>query len=423
VNVGCVPKKVMWNAATVSEIFHDAKHFGFDMPGGYKFNWKRLKDMRDAYITRLNGIYSRLLGNSEVELIEGYGSFNGDKSVEVNGQTYTADHIMIAVGGKPSMPNISGIEHCISSDGFFLLEEQPKNVAVVGAGYIGVELAGVFQALGTKAEIFTRGDKILRGFDGMIVDTLLSEMDKQGLVHHPNQSPASIAKNADGTLTMTTVAGEAFGPFDQILFATGRSPLVEKLGLDKAGIATSDRGYITVNDLQETTAEHVYALGDVCGDVELTPMAIAAGRRLADRLFLNMKDAKADYSDVPTVVFSHPPIGTVGLTEEKAATKYGSENIKVYTSRFTNLWYGPWQMEPEDKPKTAMKVVTTLPDEKVVGIHIIGMGSDEMLQGFAVAMKMGATKADLDSCVAIHPTASEELVTLGPWGMAPSTSK
>ena len=419
VNVGCVPKKVMWNAATVSEIFHDAKQFGFDLPGGYTFNWRTLKEMRDAYITRLNGIYTRMLGNSQVEYIQGYGSFSDEKTVQVGDKTYTADHIMIAVGGKPAFPDIPGIEHCISSDGFFLLESQPKRVAIVGAGYIGVELAGVFQGLGTQAEIFTRGDTILRGFDSYIVETLLGEMKKQGLKHHPGQQPSSIAKNADGTLTLTSATGETFGPFDEILFATGRKPLVEELGLSKAKIDMTDRGYIQVNDVQETSTDGIYALGDVCGSVELTPMAIAAGRRLADRLFLeDMKDAKADYTDVPTVVFSHPPIGTMGLTEEQAAAKFGAENLKIYTSKFTNLWYGPWQMEPDDKPKTAMKLVTQGPDEKVVGIHLIGMGSDEMLQGFAVAMKMGATKADFDATVAIHPTASEELVTLGPWGMS-----
>ena len=419
VNVGCVPKKVMYNTATVNEIIHDAKQFGFDIKD-YNFNWNAIKQARDKYIVRLNGIYERNLANSDVDYITGYGTFSGNNAVDVDGKTYTADHILIAVGGKPALPVIPGIEHCISSDGFFLLEEQPKRVAVIGAGYIGVELAGVFQALGTQTEIFTRGDTILRGFDTFIIDALLKEMGKQGLVHHGNQSPASITKNDDGTLTMTSTTGETFGPFDEVLFATGRKPLVEKLNLEAAGVEASDKGYITVDEYQETSTKGVYALGDVCGQVELTPMAIAAGRRLADRLFNGDTNAKADYSDVPTVVFSHPPIGVVGLNEHQAIEKYGKNNIKTYTSTFTNLWYGPWAMEPADKPKTAMKVVTLLPSEKVVGIHMMGMSVDEVLQGFGVAMKMGCTKADLDSCVAIHPTAAEELVTLAPWGTAPT---
>jgi glutathione reductase (NADPH) len=413
VNVGCVPKKVMYNAATVSEILHDAKQFGFD--ANYTFDWKKLKDMRDAYIQRLNGIYLRNMGNNGVEVIAGYGSFKDSKTVTVNGKDYTADNILIAVGGTPRMPDIPGVEHCINSNGFFLLDNQPKKVAVIGAGYIGVELAGVFQALGTQTEIFTRGDKILRGFDDYIVDELLTEMGKQGLVHHGNASPASVSKNADGSLNLKTTSGESYGPFDEILFATGRKPLVEKLGLDAAGIKTDNKGYIEADSFQETSAEGVYALGDVCGKIELTPMAIAAGRKLADRLFNGEKDARADYSNVPTVVFSHPVIGVVGLTEADAVAKYGEDRIKIYTSRFTNLWYGPWQMEPEDKPKTSYKIVTLLPEEKVIGIHMIGMASDEVLQGFGVAMKMGATKADFDSCIAIHPTAAEELVTLAPW--------
>lgn len=360
-----------------------------------------------------------MLRNNKIDIITGQASFSGTNKVTVGDKTYTADHILIAVGGKPSMPRIPGIEHCITSDGFFQLDKQPNSVAVIGGGYIGVELAGVFNSLGSKTSLFVRGGHPLRGFDSLLVSTLESEMVKQKLSLHTHEQPTEVRKNADGTLTLITEKG-SFGPFEQILFATGRVPLIDNLNLAAAGVATNDKGYIVVDEFQQTTASSVYAVGDVCGKVELTPTAIAAGRRLADRLFKGMTSAKADYETVPTVVFSHPPIGTVGLTEEQARSKYGDANIKTYTSTFTNLWYGTYQIEPDAKPKTAMKLVCTLPDEKVVGVHSIGLGSDELLQGFAVAVKMGATKADFDNCVAIHPTAAEELVTMAPWGMAPS---
>ncbi|KAJ1434688.1 glutathione reductase [Ochromonadaceae sp. CCMP2298] len=421
VNVGCVPKKVMFNAATVAEVLHDAGQFGFETQGAFSLDWKKLKDARDAYVARLNGIYARNLEGSKVTTLTGMASFLGPNSVSVSGKTYTADHILIAVGGKPFLPpQLKGVEHCISSDGFFRMETQPKSVAVIGGGYIGVELAGVLHGLGSKTQLFTRGARPLAGFDDLIVDTLLGEMKKQGIVYNNNQSPTEVVKNADGTMSITTQSGESFGPFDQVLCATGRVPNTDPLNLPAASIGTDKKGYVSVDEYQNTATKGVYALGDVCGQVELTPMAIAAGRRLADRLFGKMPEAKADYTNVPTVVFSHPTIGTIGLTEAAAAAQYGAENIKVYTSTFTNLYYGTWSLAPDQKPKTAMKMITLLPTEKVIGIHSIGMGCDEALQGFGVAMKMGATKADFDSCIAIHPTAAEELVTLAPWGMAPS---
>jgi len=352
-----------------------------------------------------------MLANNKIDIITGTASFSGSNKVTVEGKTYTADHILIAVGGKPSMPQIPGIEHCITSDGFFHLEKQPKAVAVIGGGYIGVELAGVFNTLGSKTSLFIRGDNPLRGFDSLLVSTLVSEMGKQKLSLHTQEQPTEIRKNNDGSLTLITQKG-AFGPFDQILFATGRVPMLDNLNLAAAGVKTNEKGYIVVDEFQQTTTKSVYAVGDVCGNVELTPTAIAAGRRLADRLFKNMLGAKADYDSVPTVVFSHPPIGTVGLTEEQARKKFGDANIKTYTSTFTNLWYGTYQIEADAKPKTAMKLVCKLPEETVVGVHSIGLGSDELLQGFAVAVKMGATKEDFDNCVAIHPTAAEELVTM-----------
>eukprot|EP00595_Chromulina_sp_UTEXLB2642_P000055 CAMPEP_0196761530 /NCGR_PEP_ID=MMETSP1095-20130614/796_1 /TAXON_ID=96789 ORGANISM="Chromulina nebulosa, Strain UTEXLB2642" /NCGR_SAMPLE_ID=MMETSP1095 /ASSEMBLY_ACC=CAM_ASM_000446 /LENGTH=247 /DNA_ID=CAMNT_0042111197 /DNA_START=750 /DNA_END=1489 /DNA_ORIENTATION=+ len=247
-------------------------------------------------------------------------------------------------------------------------------------------------------------------------------MKRQGLNIITETNIEEISKNSeDNSLTLITSKGDKLGPYDSVLFAIGRSPLLQSLGVEDIGLEKSSRGYIKVDEFQQTSLPGVYAIGDVCGNVELTPTAIAAGRRLADRLFGNIPNAKADYTFVPTVVFSHPPVGTVGYTEEAAIEKYGKDNIKTYTSTFVNLYYGPIAIDPSDKPKTFMKLVTLLPTEKVIGVHIVGMSADEILQGFAVAVKLGATKADFDRSVAIHPTAAEELVTMAPWGLAPGS--
>lgn len=432
VNVGCVPKKVMWNAASIAETLHDMKHYGFS---GYdsdaiSFNWSFIKENRDKYIVRLNGIYERNMANSGVTSILGTAAFaNGGDSVIVSPDSggdsiaYTAKHVLVATGGYPTFPEGDGIlEHSISSDGFFELNELPKKAVVVGAGYIAVELAGVLQALGTDTSLVVRKEKAMREFDDMLRDTLDEEMQRQGInIFRSTNGVKKIEMNSStGLKAVTLNNGEVIDDVDTVLMATGRSPLVEPLNLPSAGIEQNSRGYIVANQYSETNVDGIYALGDVCGNVELTPMAIAAGRRLADRLFggAEFKDVKVSYENVATVVFSHPPMGTIGLTEVQAIEKYGEENIKVYRSKFANLYYGPWQVEADDKPKTAMKLVCAGKEELVVGLHCIGMGSDEMLQGFGIALKMGATKADFDACVAIHPTAAEEFVTMFPWGLS-----
>lgn len=428
VNVGCVPKKVMWNAATIAETLHDMKHYGFTSSDEVKFDWKFIKENRDKYILRLNGIYGNNMANSDVASIMGTASLAGDGVVQVTAEdgslsNYKAKNVLIAVGGYPTFPEGEGIrEHSISSDGFFELESLPKKAVVVGAGYIAVELAGVLQALGTDTSLVVRKEKALREFDNVLADTLDVEMQRQGIdIYRNSNGVAKITANAESGLKEVTLNnGEVISDVDCVLMATGRSPLVEPLNLPAAGVEQTEKGHIVVNEYSETTAEGVYALGDVCGNVELTPMAIAAGRRLADRLFggPEFANAKVSYDNVPTVVFSHPPMGTIGLTEQQAADKYGVDNIKVYNSKFANLYYGPWQVEADDKPKTAMKLVCAGKEELVVGLHVIGMGADEMLQGFGIAIKMGATKADFDSCIALHPTAAEEFVTLFPWGLS-----
>ncbi|KAF4318391.1 hypothetical protein BBO99_00006779 [Phytophthora kernoviae] len=434
VNVGCVPKKLMFIAADLGhKLHHDLLHYGFEdaASGGHvsqhaRFDWAKLKTRRDAYVLRLNGIYERNLANSKVELIRGSAAFNDNGNVVVDGKEVRAKNVLIAVGGKPMIPDIPGKELCIDSDGFFELEMLPKKVAVVGAGYIAVELAGVLNALGSDTSIFCRKEGVLRTFDGIVRTTLEDAMKKDGVHLQRHSNIARVNQAADGTKTLVLADGSEHSGYDVVIYAAGRVPLTSTLKLDKAGIATDKNGFIQVNKFQETSNSKVLAVGDVCGTPALTPVAIAAGRRLSDRLFGGMGGAKVSYENIPTVVFSHPPIGTIGLTEEQARQKYGDDSIKVYTSRFVNMYYGlinemdETTGEPKDKPKTAMKLVCAGKDEKVVGLHMIGMAADEILQGFGVAVKMGATKADFDNCMAIHPTAGEELVTLAPWGLSGS---
>jgi glutathione reductase (NADPH) len=432
VNVGCVPKKVMWNAASIAETVHDMKHYGFSGVDGISFDWNFIKQSRDKYIERLNGIYDRNLGNSEVTRMVGWASLAGPNTVAIQPVSggdairYTAKHILIATGGHPIFPPGEGIqEHSISSDGFFDLEELPRKAVVVGAGYIAVELAGVLQALGTNTKLVVRKESALRHFDEVVRDTLDDEMQRQGIeIFRNTNGVEKIEVDAEGLKTVYLKNGEKIDDVDTVLVAPGRRPNVDKLNLDSLGVKQDSRGYIVAGDYSETSVDGIYALGDVCGKVELTPMAVATGRRLADRLFGGPEhaDAKVSYDLVPTVIFSHPTIGTIGLSDVEAIEKYGEDNVKVYRSKFTNLFYGPWQVEADDKPKTAMKLVCAGEEELVVGLHIIGMGADEMLQGFGIALKMGATKADFDATIAIHPTASEEFVTMFPWGLSPQKS-
>lgn len=427
VNVGCVPKKIMWNAASIAETVHDMTHYGFSGLDDISFDWKILKAARDKYIKRLNTIYDRNLDNSGVTKMVGWASLEGPDTVKVQlvaggaPVTYKARHILIATGGIPVFPSGEGIQdNSISSDGFFDLEDLPRKAVVVGGGYIAVELAGVMQALGTDTKLVVRKDMALRSFDEIVRNTLDEEMLRQGIeIFRNTDGVEKIEVGANGLKTVYLKNGKKIENVDTVLVAPGRRPNVDKLNLEALSIKQDKRGYILVNEYSETNVQGVCALGDVVGNVELTPMAIAAGRRLADRLFggPEFAESKVSYDLVPTVVFSHPTIGTIGVTEEEAIAKYGAENIKVYRSKFANLYYGPWQVENDDKPKTAMKLICAGEKEQVVGLHAIGMGVDEMMQGFGIALKMGATKADFDSTIAIHPTASEEFVTMFPWGL------
>ena len=407
VNVGCVPKKVMWYGAQVAETLHRyAGEYGFDVTIN-KFDFAKLKANRQAYIDRIHGSYERGFDSNGVERVYEYARFVDPHTVEVAGERYTAPHILIATGGHALYPNIPGSEYGITSDGFFELDEVPKRTAVIGAGYIAVEVAGVLNALGSDTHLFVRKDRPLRTFDKDIVDVLVDEMAKSGPTLHTHANVTEVVKNADDSLTISFDNGETI-TVDCLIWTIGRAANTSGFGLEKTGVKLTEKGTIYSDEFENTSVPGIYALGDVTGKLDLTPVAVKAGRQLSERLFNNKADAKLDYTDVATVVFSHPVIGSVGLTEEKAIAKYGAENIKVYKSSFTPMYTA---LGDNRQPST-MKLVTLGEDEKIIGLHGIGYGVDEMIQGFSVAIKMGATKADFDNTVAIHPTGSEEFVTM-----------
>jgi glutathione reductase (NADPH) len=407
VNVGCVPKKVMWNTARIGETLHHAGAYGFDVSVN-RFDWPTIKLARDDYIAHLNRIYDRNLDNSRVDKITGHGRFTAPDTVEVDGKPYSAEHILIATGGHPVPAAVPGGELAINSDGFFELEQQPRRLAIVGAGYIATEFAGVMNALGSEVIQVLRKDKVLRKFDHDLHDLVMQEMSSSGVKFETRFLIKGLTRESDGTIALNGEDGRRLERLDCVIWAIGRAPNTSGLGLEQAGVALNDRGHIATDPYQNTNVKNVYALGDVSGPVELTPVAIAAGRRLADRLFNGKTDARVDYENIASVVFSHPPIGTVGLTENEAFEKFDRDSVRIYRSRFVNMYYAPL----ETKVPTLMKLVTAGKDEKIVGCHIAGDFADEIIQGFSVAVKMGATKADLDDTVAIHPTAAEELVTM-----------
>ncbi|MEX2785218.1 glutathione-disulfide reductase [Streptococcus sp. H49] len=407
VNRGCVPKKVMWYGAQVAETLHHyAADYGFSL-SDTSFDFATLKKNRQAYIDRIHSSYERGFDQTGVERLYEYATFVDSHTVTAGGESYTAPHILIATGGHALIPDIPGSQYGITSDGFFELEAIPKRTAIVGAGYIAVELAGVLHALGSQTHLFVRKDRPLRKFDREIVDVLVEEMTETGLEFHPFSVPKEVIKNADGSLTLTLENGQTH-EVDTLIWAIGRQANVTGFNLEVTGVELNDQGFIVTDAYENTSVEGIYALGDVNGKLELTPVAVAAGRRLSERLFNNKPDEKLDYTNVPTVIFSHPPMGSVGLSEEAAVAQFGKDNIKTYTSSFVSMYTAITSRRERCK----MKLVCQGADEKIVGLHGIGYGVDEMIQGFAVALKMGARKADFDNTVAIHPTGSEEFVTM-----------
>lgn len=406
VNVGCVPKKVMWNGAVLAHALEEAPDYGFGVTG-HAFDWKALKASRDQHVADLNGMYERNLAKNGVEIIRGSGRFVGPKTVKVGTEVLTADHVVIAVGGRPVMPDVPGAGLGITSDGFFELADRPAKFAIAGAGYTSVEFAGLMQALGSEVTMLLRRGHFLNEFDHMLRDQLMLQMKADGVRIIVRTKVAKVEKSATG-LRINLENGEVLEGMDSLMWAVGRQANTDRLDLRATGIAVDAAGDIAVDKYQQTNVAGIYAIGDVIGNFELTPVAIAAGRRLADRLFGGMKDRKLVYENIPTVLFTHPAVGTVGLSEEAAIGKFGLDKVRVYETAFTPMTHA----FTKRKVKCSMKLVVTGAEEKIVGCHIIGAGADEMLQGFAVAVRMGATKRDFDDTVAIHPTVAEELVTM-----------
>lgn len=403
VNVGCVPKKLFVYASHYGEDFHDAKGFGWNVEGT-SFDWPTLRDNKNAEIQRLNGIYRNLLVNSGCTLIEGHGSLVDEHTVKVGDSTYTAERILVAVGGWPFVPDIPGKEHIISSNEVFYLDEFPKRAVVVGGGYIAVEFAGIFAGLGAQTSLIYRGDMFLRGFDNDVREFTAAEVAKKGVDLKFSVNVEAVEKQADGSLRVSLTDGSTIDA-DCVMYATGRVPRVEGLGLENLGIEQQANGAIIVNDTFQTNVPSVYAVGDVIDRVQLTPVALAEGMALVKHLYQG-QDINVDYNLIPTAVFCQPNIGTVGLTEEQARAQ--NHDIDIYRSEFRAMKHTISGSEE----RTLMKMIVDKTTDKVLGVHMVGPDAGEIIQGIGIALKAGATKAVFDSTIGIHPTAAEEFVTM-----------
>ena len=404
VNVGCVPKKLLVYGAHFADDFEQASGFGWSL-GEANFDWPTLIANKDREIHRLNGIYRNLLVNSGVTLMEGHAKLTGPNEVEVNGQRYTAKHILIATGGWPQIPEIPGHEHAISSNEAFFLKELPKRVLVVGGGYIAVEFAGIFHGLGAETSLLYRGEMFLRGFDGAVRKHLHEELLKRGMDVQFNADIARIDKQADGSLKATLKDGRELIT-DCVFYATGRRPMLDNLGLENTGVKLDKRGFVEVDDLYQSAEPSILAIGDVIGRVQLTPVALAEGMAVARRLFKPEQYRAVDYKMIPTAVFSLPNIGTVGLSEEQAIEE--GHKVQIFESRFR-----PMKLTlTECQERTLMKLVVDADTDKVLGCHMVGPEAGEIVQGLAIALKAGATKQHFDETIGVHPTAAEEFVTM-----------
>ncbi len=405
VNVGCVPKKITWHAAQIREMAHLASAYGFETLAP-QLDYNHFADKRDAFITKLNGIYENGLNNANVDWVNGYAKFVDKNTLAVGDERFTAEHILIAVGGEPMLPSIEGAELGMDSDDFFALRELPKSMAIVGSGYIAVEIAGVLNALGVETHLLVRKKRFLRQVDDSIYEILEKQMQTDGVNVHFETEIAAVSQTEAG-LSLALNTGKTLA-VEKLLWAIGRTPMTDTLGLQHTDVNVAKNGNIVIDEQQNTSQAGVYAVGDITGQPTLTPAAIEAGRQLAERLFNGKTEAKADFTYVPTVIFSHPAIGTVGLTEAEAKAQHGEEAVRVYQSTFNPLL----RSMTEHKVPTRMKMVCVGEEQRVVGIHIIGDFADEIIQGFSVAVQMGATKAHFDQTLAIHPTSGEELVTM-----------
>jgi glutathione reductase (NADPH) len=402
VNVGCVPKKLFVYASHFSEDFKDAAGFGWSA-GTPTFDWPTLRDNKNTEISRLNGIYESLLESAGVTIIEGRAVLLDAHTVAVGERKFSAERILVATGGWPSKPDIPGIEHAVTSNEAFFLEELPKHALIVGGGYIAVEFAGIFHGLGVKTTQIYRGPLFLRGFDHDVRTFLADEMRKRGIDLQFDTNITAIKKTGDTFLATMTDGTEL--ETNLVMYATGRHPMSADLGLGKVGIALDNKGAIVVNEDYQTSTPSIYAIGDVTDRVNLTPVALAEGMAMARNIY-GGKSYRVDYENIPTAVFSQPNIGTVGLTEEQARAKY--PDIAIYKSSFTPMKH---TLTGSDE-KTLMKMIVDKPSDRVLGVHMVGPDAGETTQGLGIALRAGATKAIFDTTIGIHPTAAEELVTM-----------
>ncbi|MBI3453224.1 MAG: glutathione-disulfide reductase [Rhodospirillales bacterium] len=398
---GCVPKKLLIYGVHFAEDIRDAAGYGWNIDGA-RLDWAKLIAAKDRELDRLNGIYIKMLGDSKVTMLEGRAQLVGPNAVELGGRTYTAKHILIATGGRPDLPPVPGIEHAITSDGALDLKRLPRRIAIVGGGYIAVEFAGIFNAAGVEVRQIIRGDRILRGFDDDVRDHLAAEMTKKSIVIDSETQITGIAP-AGYAYRLATHAGGSIET-DLVMYATGRRPNTGDTGLEAVGVQLNKRKAIAVDEWQQTTVPGIYAIGDCTDRLNLTPVAIAEGRGLAETLF-NRNPMRMDHNDVPSAVFSQPPVGVVGLSEA-AARKLGE--VDIYRAVFRPMKH---TMSGRDE-KAMMKLVVDRATDRVCGVHMVGADAPEIVQSLAVAVKAGVTKRQWDRTVAVHPTTAEEFVLM-----------
>lgn len=408
VNRGCVPKKISWHGTMLrDQVIEYGPAYGLNFEETAGVDYAEMKRNRDAYISRVHKGYASGFESRGTHYIEGEAKFIDNHTVEVNGIQYTAPHISIVAGGRPRMIDLPGIELVDTSDDFFEWTQLPESVIIVGAGYVATEFAGVLNGLGVKTTQAVRHDRPLRSYDEDIIEVLVDEMAKTGIDLLTHHDPSSIEKLENGQLRVNFKNGQ-HADADKVIYAIGRTPNTDVIGLENTDVALTDSGHIQVDDYHNTNVEGVYAFGDIIGKVELTPVAIMAGRTLADTIFNGAEAYLLDYDTVPTVIFTHPAIGAIGYSEAQAIEKFGKDNVNVYKSNFTPMYSGV----SKNRQPARMKLVTKGEDEVVVGVHGIGYAVEEMMQGFAVGVRLGLTKKQFDQTIAIHPTGAEEFVTM-----------
>ncbi|MCY7313405.1 MAG: glutathione-disulfide reductase [Pseudoxanthomonas sp.] len=407
VNAGCVPKKAMWLAAEMAQRSALASQMGFNLAAPV-LDWQEFVVHRQRYIAGIHDSYRRRLDQAGIVHLPFRGELLDGHTVQTSqGLRVSGAHLLLATGGSPRRPDIPGAELGLVSDDFFLLRAAPPRVALVGGGYVAVELAGLLQSLGSRVELFVRGQRLLESFDEELTAELAENLHQHGIHCHFSHRTAAVERVGEEQARLLDADGTSSAPFDSVIFATGRSPNSRGLGLESVGVAVDQAGHVVVDEFQDTGLAGVHAVGDVSSRLALTPVAIAAARRLMDRLFGGQPEAKLDYSDIATVVFSHPPVGMVGMGETQARAQYG-EPVRVYRSHFRPMLHAL-----ADSPQRSLfKLVCVGEEERVVGIHLLGESVDEILQGFAVALKKGITKQELDDTMAIHPTSAEEIVLM-----------